>query len=74
MRGSLASIGSGATPARGAERGMVRWVLAMLSARRSRQELARLDDDLLRDAGLTRDQAAREIARPFWDVPRNWRC
>ncbi|WP_170769722.1 DUF1127 domain-containing protein [Ruegeria lacuscaerulensis] len=34
--------------------------------RRSRVNLSKLDDRLLRDVGLTRDQANREIERPFW--------
>jgi len=34
--------------------------------RRQRVALARLDDRLLADIGLTRAQAAFEAARPFW--------
>jgi uncharacterized protein YjiS (DUF1127 family) len=34
--------------------------------RRSRVNLSMLDDRLLRDVGLTRHQANREINRPFW--------
>ncbi|GAA6157951.1 DUF1127 domain-containing protein [Ruegeria sp. HU-ET01832] len=34
--------------------------------RRSRVNLSKLDDRLLRDVGLTRHQADREINRPFW--------
>ncbi|WP_207100644.1 DUF1127 domain-containing protein [Paracoccus shandongensis] len=48
-------------------------ILTMLSVRRSRQALAHLGDEQLRDVGLTREQAADEIARPIWDVPTNWR-
>lgn len=48
-------------------------ILTLLSLRRSRQDLAHLTDDQLRDIGLTRDQVADEIARPIWDVPANWR-
>lgn len=33
---------------------------------RQRRELAELDDRLLRDIGLTRSQARREAAKPFW--------
>jgi uncharacterized protein YjiS (DUF1127 family) len=38
---------------------------------RSRQrsqlrELADLDDDLLRDIGVTREEALREAEKPFW--------
>ena len=40
---------------------------------RSRQGLARLDDHLLRDIGLTRQQAEAEAARTPWDAPPHWR-
>jgi uncharacterized protein YjiS (DUF1127 family) len=33
---------------------------------RQRQALARLDDRLLRDIGVTRDQAKAESRKPFW--------
>jgi uncharacterized protein YjiS (DUF1127 family) len=33
---------------------------------RQRRALARLNDHLLRDIGLTRDEARRECANPFW--------
>jgi uncharacterized protein YjiS (DUF1127 family) len=31
-----------------------------------RQRLTELDDHLLRDIGLTRGEALREVAKPFW--------
>ncbi len=34
--------------------------------RRDRRALAALDPHLLRDIGLTEDQAAREVQKPFW--------
>ncbi len=34
---------------------------------RSRRELAQLDDHLLADIGLTRDQAQIEAAKRFWE-------
>ena len=37
----------------------------------SRQSLARLDDKMLEDIGVTREQALTESRR--WDVPANWR-
>ena len=33
---------------------------------RQRTQLARLDDRLLRDIGVTRYEAARECGKPFW--------
>lgn len=33
---------------------------------RQRSALARLDDHLLRDIGRSREQAARECAKPVW--------
>ncbi|HCI08365.1 DUF1127 domain-containing protein [bacterium] len=40
---------------------------------RSRRALAALDDAALKDVGLTRHDATREAARPFWDAPNTWR-
>ena len=40
-----------------------------LAVARERRMLARLDSDALTDLGLTEDQVAREVARPFWDLP-----
>ncbi len=33
---------------------------------RSRQQLARLDDRMLRDIGISRFDAQAEVAKPFW--------
>lgn len=43
------------------------WLRAALAAHRSRRELAGLGDAQLADIGITRAEAAAEIARPFWD-------
>ena len=40
---------------------------------RSRRGLRRLDDHLLRDIGLTRQEAETEASRAAWDVPSHWR-
>jgi uncharacterized protein YjiS (DUF1127 family) len=45
---------------------VVRVVWAWTERSRQRRALAKLDDRLLRDIGLTRDQARRECANPFW--------
>jgi uncharacterized protein YjiS (DUF1127 family) len=44
---------------------------AMLS--RSRKAMARLDDHLLRDIGLTRAEAEAQARRPPWDPPLHWK-
>jgi uncharacterized protein YjiS (DUF1127 family) len=52
----------------GAER-LVRWIEAasgMFRRRRERQELLKLEDHLLADVGLTREQAEQEARKPFW--------
>ena len=45
----------------------------LVATHRSRRALARLDARLLRDVGLTQDDARCEVQRPFWDVPLHWR-
>ena len=49
-------------------------VFGLLGLHASRQSLARLDDAMLEDIGVTRAEAMRESRRPMWDVPSNWRC
>ena len=39
---------------------------AMIERARQRQALAKLDDALLRDIGLTRAEARREAEKPIW--------
>ena len=46
----------------------------LMSLRRQRARLARLDAAALKDIGLTRDAAEVEANRPLWDVPATWRC
>ncbi len=54
----------------------IRWLVAnfvnLLALRQTRQRLAQLEPHLLRDIGLTVDQAHREAARPVWDAPKTW--
>jgi len=52
----------------GAER-LVQWIEAvsgMFRRRRQRQALLGLEDHLLADIGLTREQAEQEARKPFW--------
>jgi uncharacterized protein YjiS (DUF1127 family) len=44
----------------------VRMIWFWIERSRQRRALAELDDRLLRDIGLTRDEARRECANPFW--------
>jgi uncharacterized protein YjiS (DUF1127 family) len=44
----------------------VRLVWSWMERSRQRRALAKLDDRLLHDIGLTRDEARRECANPFW--------
>ena len=53
--------------------GIIARAAAALTLHRQRARLAALDDHMLRDIGLTRDEAAAEAARPVWDVPSHWR-
>lgn len=41
-------------------------LLAWSSRARQRRALEALDDALLRDVGLTRDEIERETRKPFW--------
>ena len=47
-------------------RAVVGWCRAALERRRQRIALAALNDDLLRDIGVTREEARVESARPLW--------
>ena len=42
------------------------WFSATLERRRQRRALAELDDHLLKDIGLSRDEARRESRKPLW--------
>jgi len=46
---------------------------AMLGLARQRRDLSQLDAHMLRDIGVTPDEARAEARRPLWDVPRHWR-
>ena len=45
----------------------------LLSVWKSRRALARLDAHALDDIGVDANRAARESAKPIWDVPATWR-
>ncbi|MGQ0566125.1 MAG: DUF1127 domain-containing protein [Gemmobacter sp.] len=48
-------------------------LLDLLAMHRSRRSLNALDDHILRDIGLTREQAQAEADRAAWDVSPTWR-
>jgi uncharacterized protein YjiS (DUF1127 family) len=47
-------------------RAVIGWCRTALERRRQRIALAALNDDLLRDIGVTREEARVESAKPFW--------
>ena len=49
-----------------------RLFLGRLALRRQRRRLAELDDHMLRDIGLSREEALREASRG-WGAPDHWR-
>ena len=54
-------------------RGFLRRLAQVMAMRRHRVALSKLEPHLLRDIGLTEDQARTEAARAIWDVPSHWR-
>jgi len=48
-------------------------LFALLSLRRQRAGLRDLPPHILRDIGLTPEEAQAEADRPFWDAPPHWR-
>lgn len=44
----------------------------MFAVARQRRALADLDDHLLRDIGVSPEEARKEAARPMWDAPDHW--
>ena len=44
----------------------------MLSIRKQRRQLRKMDARALFDIGLTSTEAVEESRRPMWDVPAHW--
>ena len=53
-------------PPLAALRRFLRWCLLCRARAAQRRHLAELDDHMLKDAGITPEQAARESAKPWW--------
>lgn len=51
---------------------LVRGLRHALTLRKERLALAALDDHLLADIGLTREDALAEASLPLWDAPGHW--
>jgi uncharacterized protein YjiS (DUF1127 family) len=45
---------------------LIETIAVWIMRRRQRQALSELDEHLLNDVGLSREQARREAAKPFW--------
>lgn len=54
-------------------RRVVARIVQMQELRAARLALARLDDHLLRDIGLSAAEAQEEAERAPWDAPAHWR-
>ena len=63
--------------ARLSDRSLIRRLFDRLQATRilykQRKALALLDDAMLRDIGVNREQANSEANRPVWDAPKHWK-
>ena len=55
-------------------RGLVNAVQTRLDLWKTRRALARLDAHLLKDIGVSAEEARREADLTIWDVPNNWTC
>lgn len=69
---SLNQTHQSALPLRGNRPSLMARVFNAFSLQRQRNRLADLDDAILDDIGITRGQALKESARPFWDAPDHW--
>ena len=47
-------------------------ITRMLQIARQRRDLSKLEPHLLKDIGVTQDDARIEAARPPWDAPDFW--
>jgi len=50
--------------------GVIDYLSLMMSVVRERRQLRQLGPEALKDMGLDKADVARELARPFWDLPK----
>jgi uncharacterized protein YjiS (DUF1127 family) len=67
----MSTLSFSAAAARRSGRSLAR-LIGLMSLRRSRQSLLELDDRMLRDIGISREQALAEGTRSVWDVNPTW--
>lgn len=51
---------------------VVRVLAQMMATSRQRRTLASLEDHLLEDIGISRQEAMKEATKAPWDAPRSW--
>ncbi len=52
---------------------LLRRITDAFALRRQRARLRDLSPHLMRDIGVTEEEAQAEPARPLWDIPPHWR-
>ncbi|WP_299640190.1 DUF1127 domain-containing protein [uncultured Ruegeria sp.] len=60
-------------PCKPANRSLVSLISQAFELTRQRRKLAQLDDAVLEDIGVTREEASAEANRFFWDAPQFWK-
>ena len=54
------------------KRSLRAYLLRMISLNRQRKALQNLDEHMLRDIGISRQEAEIESKKHFWDAPQHW--
>lgn len=68
MKTLALSLGTSFNRASRRDKGVLNRISTWMNVSRERDQLADLDPRLLADIGISREDAAHEVARPFWDV------
>lgn len=72
MAYTSAALPRPSTPSAAGFASFLRRANAAVHVANQRRQLAALDDHMLADLGLTREEATYEASRPFWDAPTSW--